>query len=73
MCVWKMKLSQSSFFECPLLCLSGQAVRVSTEGMAHSRGEGVAGSTPTPSPSGSGHLTATHMELTHTDRAGSII
>lgn len=47
-------------------------MRVDSEEMAHTRGEGVAGGTPTPSPSGSGQ-TATHMELTHTDRTGCAI
>ena len=46
-----------------------QALKASVEEMAHSRGDNVAGGTPTPSPSGSGQ-TATNMELTHTDRAG---
>ena len=49
-----------------------QLVRERVKEMAHSRDGVASGSAPTPSPSGSGQ-SSTHMDLTHSDRAGIYI
>ena len=52
-----------------MLIVVVQLVRERVKEMAHSRDGVASGSAPTPSPSGSGQ-SSTHMDLTHSDRAG---